>query len=216
MNLGWIADNLATIASLAGSHAVLSVLPVLIGLLVALPVGWVAQRNRHLYPIVVGASSLMYTIPSIALFVLLPQVLHTRILDPANVVVALSVYTFALLVRVVADGIASAPIEAVAAAEAMGYRSWQRLVHVQLPCAVPVIGAGLRVAVVANVSVVSLAALLGIPQLGSLFTQGFQLGLIVPVLVGIVLSVVIAALLDGLVLLSIRFLTPWARKPAVA
>ncbi|MBZ4487124.1 ABC transporter permease subunit [Microbacterium sp. cx-55] len=216
MNLDWIANNAARLLELTGSHLLLSVIPVVVGLIVALPLGWVAQRSRVAYPILVGASSLLYTVPSLALFVLLPQILHTRILDPLNVVVALSVYTVALLVRVVADGLSSVPYESVQAAEAMGYRSWQRLLLVQLPAAVPVIGAGLRVAVVANVSIVSMAALLGIPQLGSLFTQGFQLRLITPVILGIVLSVVLAVLLDLIVIWITKRLTPWRRTDVAA
>lgn len=215
MNIDWIWSNFPRIVDLTGSHLVLSIIPVVLGLVVALPLGWVAHRQRALYPVLVGASSLLYTIPSLALFVLLPQVLHTQILDPLNVVVALTVYTVALLVRVVADGLTSVPAEAVQAAEAMGYRPWQRLLLVELPVAVPVIGAGMRVAIVANVSGVSMAALLGIPQLGALFTQGFQLRLIVPVVLGIVLCAVIAVFLDALLLLLIRALTPWSQRGVV-
>jgi len=215
MNIDWIWNNFPRIVDLTGSHLVLSVIPVVLGLIVALPLGWIAHRQRGLYPVLVGASSLLYTIPSLALFVLLPQVLHTQILDPLNVVVALTVYTVALLVRVVADGLTSVPAETVQAAEAMGYRPWQRLLLVELPVAVPVIGAGMRVAIVANVSGVSMAALLGIPQLGALFTQGFQLRLIVPVVLGIVLCAVIAVILDALLLLLIRALTPWSQRGVV-
>jgi osmoprotectant transport system permease protein len=118
----------------------------------------------------------------------------------------------ALLVRVVTDGLDSVPHDTVAAAEAMGYRGWQRLVLVELPVAVPVIAAGLRVAVVSNVSIVTMAALLGIPQLGSLFTQGFQLRLYVPLLTGILLCVVLAIVFDGLIIWLNRLLTPWRQR----
>ena len=94
----------------------------------------------------------------------------------------------------------------------MGYRGWQRLVLVELPVAVPVIAAGLRVAVVSNVSIVTMAALLGIPQLGSLFTQGFQLRLYVPLVTGIVLCVVLAIVFDGLIIWLNRLLTPWRQR----
>ena len=111
-----------------------------------------------------------------------------------------------------ADGLSSVPHDTVAAAEAMGYRSWQRLLLVELPVAVPVIAAGLRVAVVSNVSIVTMAALLGIPQLGSLFTQGFQLRLYVPLITGIVLCVVLAVIFDGLIIWLNKLLTPWRQR----
>ena len=94
----------------------------------------------------------------------------------------------------------------------MGYRGWQRLLLVELPVAVPVIAAGLRVAVVSNVSIVTMAALLGIPQLGSLFTQGFQLRLFAPLVIGVVLCVVLAVVFDGLILWRNRLLTPWRQR----
>ena len=140
------------------------------------------------------------------------MILGTKILDPINIVVALTLYTLALLVRVVADGLSSVPHDTVAAAEAMGYRGWQRLLLVELPVAVPVIAAGLRVAVVSNVSIVTMAALLGIPQLGSLFTQGFQLRLFTPLIVGVVLCLVLAVIFDGLILLANKLLTPWRQR----
>ncbi len=111
---GWFADHRSEVLDLLWSHTWLSVLPVVIGLLVALPIGWLAQRYRWVYPPVVSVTGLLYTIPSIALFLIMPTLLGTRILDPLNVVISLSVYTVALLVRVVADGLA-APEEIVEA-----------------------------------------------------------------------------------------------------
>jgi hypothetical protein len=124
---------------------------------------------------------------------------HTRHkdLDPIN---TLSRYAYTLALLVCRDGLSAVPHDTVAAAEAMGYRGWQRLLLVELPVAVPVIAAGLRVAVVSNVSIVTMAALLGIPQLGSLFTQGFQLRLYVPLITGVVLCVVLAVIFDGLII----------------
>lgn len=212
MNADWILQNLPTILSLTGNHILLTLVPTVLGLIVALPIGWWAHRSRRGYPLIVGTAGLLYTIPSLALFVVLPPLLGTRILDPLNVVVALTIYTVSLLTRVVADGLSSVPVETVQAAEAMGYRSWQRLILVELPVAVPVILSGLRVAVVSNVSILTMAALLGIPQLGSLFTQGFQLRLMVPLLTGIVLCVLLAVLLDLAVVWLNRVATPWRQK----
>ena len=91
----------------------------------------------------------------------------------------------------------------------MGYRPLRSLVTVQLPLAVPVIGAGLRVAAVSNVSLVSVAALLGIPQLGQLFTLGFQLNFYTPIIAGIVFCLILAAIFDATILISVRLATPW-------
>lgn len=212
MNLGWVARESDSILTLLTWHVALSVIPVVIGLALALPLGWAAHRSGVFKSVILGTTGLLYTVPSLALFVLLPPILGTRILDPVNVVVALTVYTMALLVRTVSDGLDSVPVETVQAAEAMGYRTLQRLVAVELPVAVPVIAAGLRVAVVSNVSVVSIAALIGTQQLGLLFTQGAQLRFLTPIIVGIVLCLALAIVLDGLVVLLNRRLTPWTPK----
>jgi len=212
----WLQNNLGWIVQLTLSHLYLSVIPILIGLAISLPLGWLAHRFHGFLPVVVAGSSLLYTIPSLAFFVLMPVLIGTKILDPVNVVIALTVYTVALLVRTVADGLDSVPEDAVQAATGMGYNAFQRLVHVQLPVAVPVIGAGLRVAVVSNVSIVAIAVLVGIPQLGSLFLSGLQLRQFLPVVLGIVLCALIALLLDGIIQVSIRRLTPWATRDGAA
>jgi osmoprotectant transport system permease protein len=194
-----------------GNHIWLSAVPVVLGLLIALPLGWLAQRYRWLYAPLISIAGLLYTIPSIALFVVLPGMLGTKVLDPINVAVALTVYTVALLVRVVADGLASVPDDVAQAATAMGYKRFQRLVAVELPIAVPVIAAGLRVAAVSNVSLVAVAATIGVPELGQLFTNGFQLSYFAPIIIGIVLCVALALVFDTVIVLATRLLTPWRR-----
>jgi osmoprotectant transport system permease protein len=210
--MNWISSNIDRIVSLTFHHVWLTLAPTVIGLMIALPLGWWAHRFKRGQAAIVGTAGLLYTIPSLALFIILPTILGTKILDPINIVVALTLYTLALLVRVVTDGLDSVPHDTVAAAEAMGYRGWQRLLLVELPVAVPVIAAGMRVAVVSNVSIVTMAALLGIPQLGSLFTQGFQLRLFVPLVTGIVLCVVLAGVFDGLIIWLNKLLTPWRQR----
>ncbi len=212
MNFDWITRESGNIAELLGWHTLLSLIPVILGLAISLPLGWVAQRSGIFKSVILGTTGLLYTVPSLALFVLLPPILGTKILDPVNIIVALTVYTVALLVRTVSDGLDSVPPETVQAATAMGYRGFQRLVAVELPVAVPVIAAGLRVAVVSNVSVVAIAALIGTPQLGLLFTQGAQLRFLTPIVVGIVLCLLLAIVLDAVVVLLNRWLTPWTPK----
>ena len=197
MNWNWLNRNTDQILSWLVAHIWLAAIPTILGLLIALPLGAVAFRYRWSYAVLITIAGLLYTIPSLALFVVLPGLLGTRILDPINVVIALTLYTVALLVRVVADALDSVSPLVRQSAVAMGYRPLRSLVTVQFPLAVPVIGAGLRVAAVSNVSLVSVAALLGIPQLGQLFTTGFQLNFFTPIIAGIVLCLLVAAVFDG-------------------
>jgi osmoprotectant transport system permease protein len=194
----------------------LAAVPVVIGLIISLPIGWVASRFRWTYPPLVAVSGLLYTIPSVVMFLVLPGILHTGILDPINVAVALTVYCVALLVRVVADGLDSVSELTLSAASAMGYTNRQRLFAVQLPLAVPVIGAGLRVAAVSNVSLVAVASTLGVSQLGSLFTVGYNATKhgSTPILLGLILFVAVALIFDGVILLALRVSTPWRRAVA--
>ncbi len=214
--IDYFRQNHSQVLDWLGWHARLSAIPLLIGLAISLPLGWLARRYRWLYAPMVTSAALLYTIPSLALFILLPGILKTKILEPNNVIVALSIYTVALLVRVVADGLASVPEEVLQAATAMGYRRFGRLVRVELPIAVPVIAAGLRVAAVSNVSLVSVSALIGVPELGQLFTDGLQRSYQAPILLGILASVLLALAFDLSIQLVTRTLTPWRRavRPA--
>ncbi len=146
---------------------------------------------RWIYPPMLSISGLLYTIPSIALFVLIPPLLGLKALNPIQVPIALTIYSVALLVRVVADGLGSVPEDVLQAATAMGFGPIQRLFKVELPIAVPVIAAGLRVATVSNVSIVAVAGTIGLANLGQLFTTGFQLSsptaYYPPIVLGIVL-----------------------------
>nr|WP_306270262.1 ABC transporter permease subunit [Ornithinimicrobium sp. HY1793] len=202
---------MSEVASFAVQHAYLAGVPLLLGLLISLPLGWVALRRRWLYPPVIVGTGLLYTIPSLALFVLLPGILGTQILDPLNVIVAMTLYTIALLTRTVADGLGSVPDHVRQAATAMGYGPLHRFFAVELPMAVPVISAGLRVAAVSNVSMVSVAALIGVSQLGLLFTDGFSRSAMGPIVIGVLACVLLALLFDLLILAVTRALTPWRR-----
>lgn len=207
----YISGNTDTILSALGEHVWLSLLPVVLGLAIALPLGYLAQHYRWLYPPMMGTAGILYTIPSLALFVALPTILGTQILDPINVVIALTIYTAALLVRTVADGLASVSQETVQAATAMGFTPFARFVKVELPIAVPVIGAGLRVATVANISLVNVGALIGVGGLGQLMTDGFTRDFIQPIIISIVLSVLLALVADLSIVLVQRYLTRWNR-----
>lgn len=192
----------------------LAALPVGAGLLAALPCGWLAHRYRWARPAFVSGMGVVYTVPSIVLFLVLPEVLGTRILDPVNVVAALTLYSFALLVRTVADALDSVSPTLLDTAGAMGQTAWQRLLRVQLPLAVPVIGAGVRVAAVSNVSLVSVASVIGTSQLGQLFITGNNISSLTPVVLGLIFFMVIALAFDLVIVLLTRLLSPWERAVA--
>ncbi len=210
----WVLGHLDDIAAYTVDHAWLAGLPLLVGSILAVPLGWLSRQYRWLYTPLVAGTGLLYTIPSLALFILMPLFLGTRILDAVNVLVAMTIYTLALMVRTVADALRAVPDSVIASATAMGLRPVRRLFTVELPLAVPVIAAGMRVAAVSNVSIVSVAALIGVPQLGSLFTDGFQRDFLDPILAGLVACVLLALAFDLVIVLVTRLLTPWQRGGA--
>jgi osmoprotectant transport system permease protein len=209
--IDYVTQNRSIILEALVEHVWLSLVPVLIGALLSLPFGYFAVRYPRSYQPIVNAGGVIYSIPSLALFVILPAILGTQVLSPVNIVAALSLYTFALLTRTVADALTSVQGETTQAAFALGYRPLRRLFGVELPMALPVMFAGLRVATVANISLVSVGAIVGVGGLGALFTRGLQLGFVEPIIVGIVLSVLLAAVCDVALVLLQRRLTPWAR-----
>ena len=212
--ISYLQDHFGQTVDRFLTHAWLAVLPLMIGLVLAIPLGWLASRYRWVYPGVINLAGLLYTLPSVALFVIMPSIIHTKILSPVNVVVALTIYTVALLVRVIADALIAVPDDVRAAAVAMGFTSTGRFLRVDLPIAVPVIVAGLRVAAASNVGLVSVGALIGVNQLGSLFTEGFTLDVGSTVLLGILLCVLLALILDAAIVLIGRRLTTWRRAVA--
>jgi osmoprotectant transport system permease protein len=212
----WVLGNLDLIGSLVLEHLAFALPPVVLGLLLAVPLGWLANRTRTGRTIVINVAGLLYTVPSLALFVILPLVLGTGILDEVNVIIALTVYTMALLVRTVADALSAVPGTVIDSATAMGYRPLRRFLAVELPLSVPVVLAGLRVAAVSSISLVTVGAVIGFGGLGKMFTDGFQRDIPQEIAAGIVLVLLIALVVDGLLLLLGRALTPWTRVGAGA
>ena len=155
-------------------HLRLSLVPVLAGLAIALPWGVLAWRRALLRRLTTVTASVVFTIPSLALFVVLPLLIPTRILDEANVIVALTLYTTALLVRAVLEALDAVPSQVRDAASAVGYRPIMRVLKVELPLSIPVLVAELRVVVVTNISMVSVGSVIGIGGLGTWFTEGYQ------------------------------------------
>ena len=213
MRWDWIAEQMPLIGRLLGEHVVLAVVPVVLGLAIALPVGVVCARYRLLYGPILLMTSVLYAVPSIALFVFLIGVTG---LTTQTVVIPLTIYTLSVLIRNVVDGIRSVPESVRDAAVGMGFGPLRRLLQVELPVAVPLVMAGTRVATVANISMVSIGALLGFGGLGQLFTTyGIQLNFFTTaIVVGVVLTVLLALAADALLVGVQRFLTPWVARGA--
>jgi osmoprotectant transport system permease protein len=191
-------------------HLRLALVPVLIGLAIALPLGMLVQRTQIARRLTTAAASVVFTIPSLALFVVLPMLIGTRILDEANVMVALTAYTAALLVRAVLEALDAVPAQVRDAATAVGYSSVARVLKVELPLSIPVLVAGLRVVVVTNIAMVSVGSVIGIGGLGIWFTQGYQTNKSDQILAGIIALFVLAVVIDVLIVSAGRLATPWA------
>ncbi|TDD45432.1 ABC transporter permease subunit [Kribbella antibiotica] len=210
----WIGDNWPMIWDQLREHLYLALIPMVLGLVISLPLGYVATRFSWLANPLVALGGVLYSLPSIALFIVLPAVLGTGILSPVNIIVALTIYAVSLLIRNVIDGLRSVPEDVLQAAVSVGYGTLRRVLTIDLPIAIPVIFAGLRVVTVANISMVSVGAIIGIGGLGELFTLGFQGGFLTPIVVGIIFSLALALICDVLLVGLQRLLTPWARAVA--
>jgi osmoprotectant transport system permease protein len=148
--------------------------------------------------------------------VVLPLIIPTRILDETNVIVALTLYTTALLVRAVPEALDAVPAYVRDAASAVGYTRIGQLVKVELPLSIPVLVAGLRVVAVTNISMVAVGSVIGIGGLGTWFTEGYQADKSDQIVAGIIAIFVLAVIIDVLILAAGRIITPWVRKTKAA
>lgn len=216
--MSWVWSNLDLVLALTLRHAALSVPPILLGFLLSVPLGYLCFRFGLGGPVfrvvsrtVLVVCALLYTIPSIPLFVTLPAVTGRSLLDPANVVIALTIYALALMVSVACDAFVSVDEDTRRAATAVGHDGWQRFLRVDLPLAGPVLLSGVRVVSVSTISLLTVGQLIGVTTLGYLFTNGFQRRITEEILTGIVAVVVIAVVFDVLLVLIGRLLMPWTR-----
>jgi osmoprotectant transport system permease protein len=209
--VSWLWSNFGLVWDLTVAHVVLSAFPIIIGFIVSLPIGWVANRYHAGRGVLLTISGILYAIPSLPLFVAMPVLIGTKILNPVNVVVALSIYAVALMVRSVADALASVSGDVLQSATAVGFSTWQRFWTVELPLAGPVLLAGLRVVSVSTVSLVSIGALVGVSSLGNLFTDGLNRSFNDEVVIGIVAIMIVAAVFDTVLVLLGRLLMPWTK-----
>lgn len=205
----WFQNNTDKVYDLLLSHLWLSALPIVLGFVIAVPIGWFANRHPRIRGVLLSVAGVFYTIPSLAMFLVLPSLIGTGYLDPLNVVVALTIYAVAIMVRSAADAFESVSPAVLDAATATGFASTGRAFLVELPLAGPVLLAGLRVVAVSTVSLVSIGALIGVNNLGTLFTEGYRTDNTAEILIGVFGIVVLALLFDGLLVLAGRLLMPW-------
>ncbi len=210
--MNWTFNNLDLIREVTLTHVRLAVLPIVLSFLLSIPLGWLANRTPLMRSIVITTGSLLYTIPSLPLFVILPLIIPTGVLDDTNLVVALTIYGVAIMARSAADALASVDRSTIDASTAMGYSSSVRFFRVELPLAGPVLLAGIRVVSVSTIALVSVGVIIGSKNLGYLFQNGKQRGILEEVVVGILISLLLALLFDLLIVAVGRVLMPWNTK----
>jgi osmoprotectant transport system permease protein len=211
----WVLGHLEEIWTLTVAHVGLAVPAILLGFLVSVPLGYLASRSRAAQSVLLTLGNILYTIPGIALVVLVPVAAGLAILNPANVVIALFIYAVAIMVRSAADAFASVSADVRQSATAQGFSAGQRFWRVELPLAGPVLLAGIRVVSVSTVSLATVGALVGIPSLGNLFTDAFQRQFPLEAVVGLIAVLILAAVFDVVLSLIGRILMPWNRGPSV-
>lgn len=206
----WVADNLGDIWAALAEHIVLTAVPVGLGFLLAFPMALASIRWPGLYSPLLGVAGILFSIPTLALFVVM---IPFTGLSKATAIVPLTLYTLLILLRNTVEGLKGVPVHVREAAEAMGYTRTRQLFRIELPLAVPVIVAGLRIATVNTIAYVAITALIGQGGLGNLFMDGFLRQFPTPLIVGLVLSVTLAVTADLGLLGVQRVLTPWQRDP---
>ncbi len=204
----WIPGHLGLIWQLTLENALLGLVPPLLGLAIALPLGIVCVRWGWLYPPVLSGTSIVYAIPSLALFVAL--IPYTGLSD-TTVIIPLTLFSLCVLVPAVVDGLRSVPEPVRQAATAMGFGTLRRLIQVELPVAAPIVIAGLRVATVSSISLASVGQLIGVSSLGYLFTDGLQRDFPTEIVVGMAMVIILAFAADLALQGVRRLLTRWQR-----
>lgn len=208
----WLDLNRDLVWELLGQHLRLAVPAVLISVVVAVVLGRVAWRWPRIGAVVLGVSSLLYSVPALPLLIVIPVILSIPLRSETNLIVALAVYGTALLAGTAADAFRSVDVRVREAAEAMGYSRHGIFWRVDLPLSLPVLVSGIRVVAVSTVSLVTIGALVGISSLGSLLTDGFQRNIREEVAVGVVGTMLVAIALDLLIVALGALLTPWERR----
>ncbi|MDO4259916.1 MAG: ABC transporter permease subunit [Actinomycetaceae bacterium] len=207
----WLPQNLSWLAELVATHLALALPAIVLSLLVSIPLARFAlARPTFGHPLLAGLA-LLYAIPSLPLLIIVPVVLGTGLRSPLNMVLVLSLYGVAILVGSCARAFEAVPHSVAESARAMGMGSLRRFFSVELPLAIPIIMSGLRVVAASTISLVTVGAVVGVQSLGTLFTDGFQRGIIEEVLTGVVATVALAFLIDLAIVGITRLATPWRK-----
>lgn len=205
----WVERNRDTITSALREHVELTAIAVGVGLAIALPLALLCVRMRRTYPLVLGVTGVIYTIPSLALFALL---IPWTGLSRTTASIGLVGYTLLILVRNAVTGFDGVPDDVKDAARGMGFSALRQTLRVELPLAIPAIVAGIRIAAVTTIGLVTVTALIGQGGLGRLILEGLTRDFRTPIVVGAVLSVALALLVDVALVIVERLATPWAAR----
>ncbi|MHB8460321.1 MAG: ABC transporter permease [Candidatus Limnocylindrales bacterium] len=215
LDFGWIGDHLGLIWERFTQHLELTVIPVALGFVVALVIAVAVLRRPRAYAIVISVTGILYTIPSLAAFLLVSRFTGLSIL---TAIIPLTTYTLLILVRGIVAGFHAVPSDVIEAATGMGYTGRQRLLGVELPLAVPLMIAAIRLATVTTIGLATVAAILGDTYggFGQFLTEGLQTFFPTKIYLGAGLSVLFAVVADLLLVRVERWATPWARARAGA
>src|ERR1700716_1677471 len=209
----WISAHIPVIRDALVQHIELTVIAVVVGLLIAVPLGLLAWRRRIFRGPIFSVTGILYTIPSLALFAFLIPFTGLTILTAE---IGLVGYTLLILVRNIVVGLTGVPDEVREPARGMGFRPFAELARVDIPLAIPAIIAGVRIATVTTIGLVTVTALIGEGGLGSLIYDGLLHDFHTPLVVGTVLSVALAVVADLGLAGAQRIITPWARTRVTA
>lgn len=210
----WIIDHLDDVGEKTWQHLQLLVIPMLIGFAIAFTLAVIATRRPGTVGPVTAATGLLYTIPSLAAFAVLIPITGLSIV---TAIIPLTTYTLLILYVNTVAGFRSVPPDVNEAADAMGYGAGTRLMRIQLPLAIPLIMAGVRIAAVTTIGLVTVAAIIGgnrFGGLGQFITEGLQTNFDTKIYLGAIGSVILAFVVDGLLVALQRVLTPWTRVQA--
>jgi osmoprotectant transport system permease protein len=207
--IDWVIDNLDVLSRRVGEHLLVTVIAVVVGFVISFALALLVRRYPRVYGPILAISGILYAIPSIALFVLFIPITGLSLLTAE---IALVSYTLVILVRNIVTGLRGVPAEVIEAATGMGYTDGQRLWRVELPIALPIIVAGLRIATVTTIGLVTIATLIGMGGLGYLIVNiGVQRRFPTATITGVVVVVLLSTLVDLALLALQRRLTPWAK-----
>ena len=212
----WVRTGWGKALELLIDHVLLAVPAIVLIAVISVPVGYLASRHRRMGNLILVCTSVLYAVPSLPMLIILPALLGVSLRSTLSMVSALTLYGIAIFVRTAADAFSAVSTSVKDTSLAIGYSLRERFWYVELPLAIPLLVAGLRVVAVSTVGLVTIGALVGVSSLGTLFTDGFQRGIFAEVMAGLLLTVLLALALDRLIVMVGRKLTPWTRVSEVS